>query len=565
MSPRNRTVVSLVGLAVVLALVLTACAPGGQPTPAPKQAPPAATAPAGKPAAAPSPPAARPAVTPAAAGAPKTGGTLNLQSVGPAALDPHRSGAINWSIPSYGAVYESLVRMSDEKEYGKLEVKPFLAESWKQDNPTTYTFALRKGVNWQKVPPVNGREFTSDDVVYSMKRLTQLGIQPPDGRFVMAALFDELVSIEAVDKYTVKMITKYASYPFLMKLGLADGSVIIPKELSFEALANNVVGTGPFLLDSFNRDSTTRMKRNPDYWDKGKPYMDRITVHHLSDPNAMQAAMRTGRLDIVDLIETQVASLSKTNPEIKIERYPGNQQAGIGLQSERKPFNDKRMRQAVRYGLDMQVFIDIMLNGQGKPNPALWWWMDYALPESEIPKRDVAKAKKLVVDAGYPNGVKVVALAASSRPETTKILEIAKDQLKDVGIDVQITALDEARLRVIRNQQSDFDMYSYATTAHEIPERFHKAFVYGKSTYNFARFKNDEVDALILAAEKATTAEERGKALIAYQRKVLEEVPYVWLYTPYSYTANQPYVRGYRNSVQRTGRWQTIPNFWLDK
>lgn len=546
-------------LALTLTLFLiSGCAPAAAPTPAPKLPP--TTAPAAKVPTTPSPPTpAPPAATPAAV-RPKTGGILNLQFLTPVHLDPHRSGAINWSLPSYGITYQSLLRLSDEKEYGKLEVKPFLAESWSQPNPTTYLFNLRKDVKWQNVPPVNGREFTADDVVYSIKRNTQ-----DDPRFVMAALFDELSAVEAVDKYTIRMTIKYASYPFLLKLALPDGSVIVPKELDEKAIVTTAIGTGPFLLESWDRDVITKFRRNPNYWEKGKPYLDRVNVYHIIDEASILAAMRTGRLDIADLSTKQVEPLRKTNPELKVERYPGNMQSGIGFQAERKPFSDKRMRQAVRYGLDLQAFIDIILDGQGKPNPALWWWMDYALPQEEIPKRDVAKARQLVREAGYAGGVKVVALASTARVETIKIFEIAKDQLKEVGIEVDIVAIEEAALRVRRNQHSDFDMYSYATSAHEIPERFHKMFVYGPSTYNFARFKNAEVDALILAAEKAQNAEERGRALIAYQRKVLDEVPYVWLYTPYSYTAQQPYVRVYRNSVLRTGRWQTIGEFWVER
>ncbi|MBI2907623.1 MAG: ABC transporter substrate-binding protein [Chloroflexi bacterium] len=550
----------MTGLVLLALLLFSACAPAGAPTSAPKLPREGAAAPA-VPSGALSPPALLSPAASAAAVTPKTGGTLNLRYQTPVHLDPHRSGAMSYSLVSYGITYQSLLRLSDEKDYGKLEVKPYLAESWSHPDSTTYVFSIRKGVKWQNVPPVSGREFTADDVVYSMKRLTQ-----PDPRFVMGGMLDELSAVDVVDKYTVRMTTKYASFPFLHKLGLADGSVMVPRELDDAAIARTAIGTGPHLLERWDRDVLTKFKKNPNYWENGKPYLDMVNVHHIMDEGSILAAARVGRLDIVDLSIRQVEPIRKTNPELRIERYPGNTQTGIGLQSERKPFSDKRMRQAVRYGLDMQAFIDILVEGQGKPNPALWWWMDHALPQEEIPKRDVSKARQLVKDAGYPNGVKVAGIGSAVRDKgEIAILEIMKDQLREVGIQVDIQPEEEAKLRVRRNEQHDFDIYSFWSPAFEIPERFHKSFIYGSSVMNYIRYKNTEVDALIQQAERAQNAEERGKALIAYQRKVLEEVPYVWLFTPYSYTAQQPYVKGFRNSVMRFGRWQTIADFWLER
>jgi len=513
-------------------------------------------------------PVARPtaAALPTATG--KTGGTLNIGSTYTVEnLDPHKGGGWNYCEVCYGSVTESLVRLFEEEgaEYGSLIPHPFLLESWTLVDPVTYELKLHEGVKFHDVPPVNGRELVAEDVVWSFEHMRQ-----PDPLYVYRTLHGPLDSMEAIDKYTVRMNLNSAAFAIMRFLALSDGSQIIPREIeedpNFDA-DSFVVGTGPFLFKEWIEGTSIHLERNPNYRLQGRPYLDEVNNLIIPDAAARMAAFRSDRTQILDM-EWGQAQTIYDDPKWVVERYPGSRQRGIGLQHRRPPFNDIRMRQAVQAALNLQDFVDILDDGEGKINTGYWWSMEnLALDQSFVPKQDLEKARRLIVEAGYDPevGIDVVTVCRSGDPFQCRIQEIVQDQLAEVGIRTEIVAMDSGSWRTRTFTQYDFDIYSYSAPAHEIPERFHNLYVYGPSSSNSIGSANAELDSAMELAGASTTQEEYEERWKAYQEIFMDQVPYVFLDTPFQYTAQQPYLRGYRNSVAGFNRFQWIADFWFDK
>ena len=531
--------------------------PQQQSAPAAEQAP----APTAVPAQAPAEPAAEAMDS-------KRGGTLNLPSVSAVEnLDPHKGGGWNYCEVCYGSTTESLVILFEEEgaEYGALVVHPYLLESWELVDPVTYDMHLFQGVHFQDLPPVNGRELTAEDVVWSFEHLRQ-----PDPLYVRRTLHQPLDRMEAIDNYTVRMHLKFPAFAIMRYMGLSDGSQIIPREVeeheAYDA-DSTVIGTGPFIMKEWIEGTSVHLERNPNYWQDGQPYLDEVNMLIMPDAAARLAAFRSDRVQLLDM-EWGQAQTIWGDPNYVIERYPGNQQRGIGFQHRRPPFNDLRMRQAARYALDLQDFVEILDDGEGKINTGYWWSMtNLALDQSYVPEHNIEKAKELMLEAGHDPevGVDVVTICRAGDPYQCRIQEIVQNQLARVGIRTSIETLEVGTWRERAFTKYDYDIYSYSAPAHEIPERFHNLYVYGPSANNTIGSADPGLDAAIEYAGASTTQAEYEERWAEYQKLFLEEVPYVFLDTPYRYTAQQPYLRGYRNSVAGYNRFQWISDFWFDQ
>ena len=512
---------------------------------------------------------ARPTAAPAPTGTEgKMGGTLNIGSTYTVDnLDPHKGGGWNYCEICYGSVTESLVRLFEEEgaEYGSLIPHPYLLESWTLVDPSTYDLKLHEGVKFHNVPPVNGRELVADDVVWSFEHMRQ-----PDPLYVYRTLHGPLESLEATDKYTVRMNLNAPAFAIMRFMGLSDGSQIIPREVeedpNFDA-DSTVIGTGPFIMKEWIPGTSIHTERNPDYRREGRPYLDEVNNLIIPDAAARMAAFRSDRIQLLDMEWGQAQTIYDDSRWIT-NRYPGSRQRGIGFQHRRPPFNDIRMRQAVQAALKLQDFVDILDDGEGKINTGYWWSMEnIALDQSYVPKQDLEKARRLIKEAGYDPevGIDVVTVCRSGDPYQCRIQEIVQDQLAEVGIKTSIVAMESGSWRTRTFTQYDFDIYSYSAPAHEIPERFHNLYVYGPSSSNSIGSANAELDAAMELAGASANQEEYEERWKAYQKIFMEQVPYVFLDTPFQYTAQQPYLRGYRNSVAGYNRFQWIADFWFDK
>ncbi len=310
-------------------------------------------------------------------------------------------------------VYESLVRYNE-----KYEVEPSLATKWTNVSPTQIRFELRKGVKFH-----DGAPFTADDVVFSLTR----AMTPPSN---MTAYVQSVQEVKKVDDHTVDVILKGPSPVVIRELtdarimnkawaeknNAAKAQDYKAKEESFAA--RNANGTGPFVLEAWQPDTKTTLKKNAAWWDKPRGNIDNIVFTPIKSAATRSAALISGQVDLVVDPPVQDLERIKRDPNITIIEGPENRTIFLGFDQHRdelmgsnikgkNPLKDKRVRQALYQAVDIAAIEKTVMRGLGKPTgtmiaPMVNGWTKELGARSA--KYDVNAAKKLLADAGYPEG-----------------------------------------------------------------------------------------------------------------------------------------------------------------
>ena len=324
-------------------------------------------------------------------------------------------------------VYETLVKLDGD---GKL--RPLLAKEWSISNDgLIYTFSLQPGAAFASGSPV-----TADTVVKSYTRIQQ----DPSVLAVYKTQMSVVASMTAVDKHTVKFVLSRPSNMWLYDLTGSMGIVIDPDNMG--DLANTPAGSGPFVLQQWNKGSSVVLAKSDKYW--GTPArFDLATFRYFSDPNAMNTAMLSGDLDIITNVAAPQA-LSKFADTTKYQVIKGttNGEIVLGFNDAKAPFTDVRVRQAICYAIDRAALMNSVWDGQGMligsmVPPTDPWYQDL----SGTYPFDPDKAKALLAEAGYAGGLSVN-LQVPTLPYATGSAQFIASQLKDVGVSVNVTQLD---------------------------------------------------------------------------------------------------------------------------
>jgi len=399
--------------------------------------------------------AAPPAIwTPSCAQSPKRGGTISLRLWDPPHFDPHLTISYKTHI-LYTFSHSRLLKPKAGPGVapGTFPLEGDLAESWTQPNETTYVFKLRKGVRWQNKPPVNGREVTAQDIVYSVERFRTV---KGNANAYMLASLDK---VEAPDKYTVKFTLREPYVWFLDMLANPMAVAIIAKECveKFGDLKkpDSVVGTGPWMLDSYRPNVGYTLVRNPGYFVSGLPYIDRIEATIDEDNASRMAAFIVGKYDLgwefpgqinrVDWVQIK-DTLKQKRPRLQTLEFPSNVMTHISMRTDQKPFSDPRVRQAMSLAIDRQGILDATAEGVGVFNPpvpaALKEWslpMDQLGEGAKYYKYDPKEAKRLLGEAGYPNGFPAsICFTTYGSTVLVDAAQLILKHLKDVGIDSKL-------------------------------------------------------------------------------------------------------------------------------
>src|SRR5215831_14193348 len=306
--------------------------------------------------------------TPALGQTPRRGGVIRIAEREAPGLDPHLS--ISFLTHSYVSLaYSQLVRFPngpEQKSPTDFSILPDLAEKWiVSKDGKIYTFSLRKGVKFHNKPPVNGREVTAEDVKYSLERFM--------AKSGFATRFEPVAAIEAVDKHTVRITLKEPYAPFLNHLANPSFCVILPREAEdkFKDFnqADAVIGTGPFILKSYEKGVRVVFEKNPNYFMKGLPYLDGAVIEITPDAAARLALLRSGKAELPHIwgwvSPEEARSLKQTNPEMSITPYRVIGQGFIYMRTDQPPFNDIRVRRAVSLAIDRKAWNDALLFGEG--------------------------------------------------------------------------------------------------------------------------------------------------------------------------------------------------------
>ena len=405
-------------------------------------------------------------------------------------------------------VQEALVKVD---KTGK--VVPWLAERWHTSDNKNYTFFLKKGVRFH-----NGREMKAADVKYVIDRAMNPETKHPYPRYY-ASIGDIVVK----DDSTITIVLKETNPNFLQNMA-RQGSVIYPKE-AVDTMKSQPIGTGPFMVSDWVRGDRIVLKKNPEYHVKGLPKIDRVTFRFIADPNAALAALKAGDID---------ASLFGLGPEHVADlRKDGRFQVIVGdttndvvmaMNNSKKPYSDVRVRRAITHAINKPEVLKGAMFGMGKilgsnVDPLNPYYVDLA---GAVP-HDPAKAKKLLAEAGYPNGFDTVLRVAPQYYYTVRTGEIIADHLKKVGVNVKIEQIEWSQWlgRVWKEADYDLTIIGHAESW-DIAN-------YANPKYYF-RYDSAKFQDLYKKSEMAMDDKARRDQYVQMQKMLAEDAPVVFLY-----------------------------------
>lgn len=475
---------------------------------------------------------------------PVYGGTFRNAWYNVRSLEPHMETA-SATTSFCNQVYNGLLRLSQDMQSVELD----LAESWKQIDDRTYEFKLRKGIYFHDIPPVNGRECTSADVKYSIERIA--GLHGKAAKFKHRYYFaDKLESIETPDKYTIIFKTKKPYAPFINYIA-SNWSMIVPKEAvdAWGDLKTKACGTGPFYLVEYIKGSHYKLKKHPKYFKKGLPYLDGIYHRIMPKPATIKAAYLAGKLDTAPVYEFQVESYLKDDKTVRIFARPGAYTRILrlppwieGKQPLQPPFDDKRVRHAIAHAIDKVKLLQLVNNGAGEiqvgcvPAPYGPW----ALPPSEQTEFNPEKAKKLLKEAGYPDGFSCELMTWNLK-YMTDATQVVQQMLADVGIKVTINALPFAQY-FNKTYRYKYEMAFHITTAGYDPEEWLVPYFGKLEKSTYYKWSNPELWDMIEKQAYIMDKKERIAFIQEIQRKVMDEAMSQSMFTTARFKAVKPYV-----------------------
>lgn len=423
------------------------------------------------------------------------------------------------------------------------EVLPWLAERWEQKGPTTYVFSLRQGVKWH-----DGEEFTADDVAFTIKT-----VNDPQNRYFYRRYADQIAEAKALDRYTVQLQLKKEDVGLFSNL---TWLYILPKHLidRGESLAKVSVGTGPFKLKDFDSRSGFTFTRNPDYWDKPRPYVEGIVGHYGLDDAGMLAGFVSQQLDILTVETNQLEVVKRAVPDVQVNRFIADYGNSLYFKTDKAPYSDPRVRRALHLVLDREAMFQTISRGQGVINPPgiNGQKQGYALSQQDLLKlpgynpatkqQDIVEAKRLLAEAGYPNGFSDKLLFPKSASTTAPIAEMAVTQIKNaLGIDLTLDGTDAAVYQQ-RDAKGEYNVQMGLLISMDtnLRDRFHS-----KSPTNTAKIADPELDRLIETFDATGDLEKRRGLARDVQKLLLEKLYAVpTIETPF-FPVNQPWVRNF--------------------
>jgi ABC-type transport system substrate-binding protein len=520
------------------------------------------------------PPSTFPTWVPASDKPPKRGGVLTRASAwDPPVLDPRLTNSVGlFQIATL--VYNRMLRYpyADEAKNGAdLTLKGDLAESWEGSADfKTWTFKIRQGVKWQNIAPLNGRELVANDLKYCYEAYAKEGVQ--------SFTFQEIDGMETPDKYTIRIHLKTPNVMFPENLA-EPVAVIFPREILEEDgdLKKRMIGTGPFVLKENTRKVKVVLARNPNYFEKGFPYVDEY--HILSTPDAATrlAAFRTGQSDILVLQSLDdVETLRKTTPSAVVLEYNGALSPfGLALSQDKPPFNDLRVRRAISMAIDRQKQVDSLYNGHA----IIGWGVPYIYWSDELPSTAELgpywqyrpeEAKKLLAEAGFPNGFELPLFYYEYYPQMTSQIQLVQQDLKrNLNIEMKITKNDYTTYfgRYAERKWEGAAWGFQTGYAVSLDERTYH-YLHSKSPKNYFRVNDPVIDDLA-SKLRQTPARAEQRALA---RKIVErehdQVLRMWMPYESGFVAWQPHIRnvGLLDLRRNDGYGSsTLARVWLDK
>jgi peptide/nickel transport system substrate-binding protein len=466
----------------------------------------------------------------------------------PTSMDPGQLTDIN-SMRVLSSVYDTLVRFKE----GSFTQEPGLATAWKMSpDGLVYTFTLRKNVKFH-----DGTPFDAEAVKFTYDRL--LDPKHPyaeTGPFPFASFYyGAIKEVTVVDPSTVRFTLKQPFSPLLNNLTLNTGRIVSPAAVKKygKEFASHPVGTGPFTFVSWDKNVRIVLDANPAYWG-GAPKLDRLVFRPLVEEQTRVTELLSGGVDfIVDVPPDNVAQVRK-DAKLTYFEQPGPHIWWVTLNTEKKPFSDVRVRRAVNFAVNRDAIAGDLLKKTataaiGPIPPSITWAFTDQVTKYPY---DPARAKKLLAEAGYPNGFPAVFWipeSGSGMQSPKTMAQAIQADLAAVGITASIQTFEwGAYLNKYGKglgQDADMGAMSFMLDPGD-PGPMLSLVIDGKGGFRGGAYANPEVDKLLAEASRVVDLKKRGDLYRQVQKLVVDDAPWIFVDNAVQNAAGAKKVAGFK-------------------
>lgn len=440
-------------------------------------------------------------------------------------------------------IYDRLV-LTDQN----VRVQPGLAERWENIDPTTWRIQLRKGVKWH-----DGRDFTAEDVLFSMERAPNV----PNSPASFAGSVGSIESMTIIDPHTIEMTSKKPDPLFINNIGTV---YILPKHIAETAVNADfnsgaaAIGTGPYQFVEWIPGDRLVLERNENYWG-AKPAYEKVIMKFISNDAARVAALLSGSVDLIDLVPPSDVQMLRDDSRFTVHQVPSVRLIYLALTQRDKtplftdsagqpltknPFQDTRVRQAVNLMIDREAIVDRVLSGAGEPAGQTVPEGVFGFDRSMKPtKPDVVKARELLAEAGYPNGFGLTLFGSNDRfSQDGEVTQALGQLLSRGGLKVKEVKTMPYSVYSKEAGKGSFPafVFSYGNSTGEVSRGLLSMFhTYdkkgtGHGTLNRFRYSNPALDALLVEAIQDFNDSSRETKLQKAAAVAMQEVAIVPLY-----------------------------------
>ena len=437
--------------------------------------------------------------------------TLNLgMTIEPTGLDPTIAAPVAIGQVTWQNVFEGLVTVD---EAGK--VQPQLAKSWEiSPDGLTYTFKLQTGVTFH-----DGEAFDSASAKFALDRVRGADSVNPQKRF-----FASIASIDTPDPETLVLHLSAPTGSLLYWLGWPASVMVAPNTAAGDK--TKPIGTGPFKFVSWAKGDKVELERSRDYWDKAASVkLDRVTFRFIADPQAQAAALKSGDVDAIpEFAAPELMSSFEGDPKLLAKIGNTELKVVAGMNNARKPFDDKRVRQALMMAIDRKTVVDGAWSGLGTPIGSHYTPNDpgYVDLTGKL-AYDPAKAKALLAEAGYPNGF-TFTIKSPQMAYAPRSAQVMQAMLAEIGVTMNIEPT-EFPAKWVQDVMKD-RAYEMTIVAHAEPMDID---IYSRDPYYF-NYRNPAFNDLMKKVQETSDPAAQAKIYGEAQTILAEDVPALYLF-----------------------------------
>jgi len=445
-------------------------------------------------------------------------------------LDPHLATAFQ-TLEAMELVYDTLLELDPSQQ-----VQPGLATKWEySEDGKTLTLTLREGVKFH-----DGDPFDSADVKASIDRI----LDEKTAAVVRTNLLS-IAEVQTPDPQTAVLILSESDGTLPAALTSTNTAMISDAAITAGTVGNKPNGTGPFTFGKWAQGQSLALEANKDYWGDG-PFVDGLDIRVVPEESSILAGLRAKEYQVG--IIGDPAIIQQAGDGLKVERTPELGYFPLFMNSERGPLKDKRVRQAIACAVDRQEIVDAAVFGEGKPtgpfaSPTIDAGVFDGLPCTQT---DPALAKKLLADAGYADGFAIETIAIQGENgAAVNVGQSLQAQLESIGVRMKLVPL-ETNVYVKRWLAADFDSALSGNGASVDPQiTYAKYFTTAGNFQNVAKLSSERLDQLFAEGKATTDPEQRAEIYAEISKLLLDESPWVWLFSGFKYQVLQPDISGF--------------------